>query len=308
MGTWNVKKLLDWGIDYFKKKDIPESRLSAELLLSSVLGFSRVKLYLNYNYEPTRAELEKFKMLIQKRLEHIPIQYILKEAFFRRIKLHVTQDVLIPRPETELLVEEALSAVRSFAGDKMINIMEIGTGSGAIAISLADELEIEDFHIIATDDSKKALEIAKKNAQEILEKDKSDRIDFLCADIIPKDIEFREKYGSMIDILVSNPPYISNKGFDCLPRQVREYEPKRALVAGKTGSETYSRIFEQVKPFLSQSSFMAVEIDDLVSGTVLEQFREVYGSQPIIKKDYNSKDRILVAWIRKDAPLRSSGK
>ena len=108
METWTVKKILEWGIDFFKKKDIPQTRLSAELLLAAVLGLSRMDLYLDYNRVLNKEELGAYKKYILERLKHIPIQYILGEAYFRNIRLYIDKNVLIPRPETELLVERAL--------------------------------------------------------------------------------------------------------------------------------------------------------------------------------------------------------
>ncbi|MGM0366161.1 MAG: peptide chain release factor N(5)-glutamine methyltransferase [Actinomycetota bacterium] len=299
MPAWNVKKLLEWGIDYFTRKDIPEPRLSAELLLSSVLNFSRVKLYLNYNYEPSQAELDRFKQLIYKRLEHMPIQYILGQAFFRKVKLHVDKNVLIPRPETELLVEEALEIAKGLAERKKLNILEVGTGSGAIAISLAYELAGIDFNITATDKSSRAVEIAKKNAEDMLEGQKLDRISFSCADIVPYSNDFKQKTGE-IDMVISNPPYISSANFKSLPRQVKDYEPREALVGGESGSECYGRIFEGVRPFLRQPCYLVLEIDELVAEEVKKQCIKAYGLVTVeIKKDYNKKDRMIIARVDK---------
>lgn len=301
MQAWNVKKLLDWGIDYFSRKKILEPRLSAELLLSAVLNFSRVKLYLNYNYEPTPAELQSFKKLILKRLEHIPVQYILGQAFFRKITLYVDQNVLIPRPETELLVEEALEIAESRAGDQVIQILEVGTGSGAVAISLAAELQQKDFNIIATEKSTKALEVAKKNAQSQLTEEKRSRLHFFCADLVPQTPDFQQAYKGAIDLVISNPPYISQAGFEKLPKQVKDFEPREALVAGPAGSECYQPLFEKVKPLLRKpASHMVIELDSLTAPAAKIAFRAVYGKRPEIKKDYNQKERMLVAEIRAD--------
>ena len=122
--VWNINKLLTWAIDYFKTKDIPNPRLSAELLLSSVLNLSRMELYLKYDYILNEQQLKKYKEFILRRLEHEPIQYITEEAYFRKIKLKVNKNVLIPRPETELLVEKAKEAIKeiiNFKNDKKKN-------------------------------------------------------------------------------------------------------------------------------------------------------------------------------------------
>ncbi|MBU4483519.1 MAG: peptide chain release factor N(5)-glutamine methyltransferase, partial [Actinobacteria bacterium] len=197
MQTWNVKSILDWAINYFKNKNIPQPRLSAELLLSSALNLNRINLYLNYNRILNQQELGIYKKYILKRLQHVPIQYILKEAYFRKIKLYVDSGVLIPRPETELIVERAFQLLKSNLGMGKINILEIGTGSGAIAISVAyeisDELGVSDafWRVIATDNNPDVLEIAEKNAKSILDSSKFENIKFIECDLVPeKDSDF----------------------------------------------------------------------------------------------------------------------
>ena len=309
MEKWNVKKILDWGIDYFKVKDIPQSRLSAELLLASVLGLSRMDLYLNYSRVLTPDELKTYKGHILKRLEHIPIQYILSEAYFRNIRLYVDENVLIPRPETELIVEKSLEIAESILNEKQsITIAEIGTGSGAIALSLYSELkkrsEVDSGSrpgctIIATDSSIEALEVARKNAQDILETEDLESLEFVQCDILPEAGSFMfKKYCEKIDIIISNPPYIREDDFHGLPREVREHEPRMALVAGKTGLEIYEKILAVAATYLTTESqaYIVLETDPIVSGGLLEL---VEGSidlgQALLEKDYNKKDRIIIA-------------
>ncbi len=143
---WDIRKLLDWAIKYFNTKEIPQPKLSAELLLSSVLGLSRMQLYLNFGYILKEKELAKFKEYILRRLKNEPVQYILKEAFFRNLKLYVDGNVLIPRPETELLVDKLLITLKEnkediLSANKTLNILDIGTGSGNIALSIASEIK-----------------------------------------------------------------------------------------------------------------------------------------------------------------------
>ena len=309
MEKWNVKKILDWGIEYFKSKDVPQPRLSAELLLASVLGLSRMDLYLNYSRVLTPDELKTYKGHILKRLEHIPIQYILSEAYFRNIRLYVDENVLIPRPETELIVEKSLEIAESILNEKQsITIAEIGTGSGAIALSLYSELKKRSegssgsrpgCTIIATDSSIDALEVARKNAQDILETEDLESLEFVQCDILPEAGSFMfKKYCEKIDIIISNPPYIREDDFHCLPREVREHEPRMALVAGKTGLEVYEKILAVAAAYLTTESqaYIVLETDPIVSGGLLEL---VEGSidlgQALLEKDYNKKDRIIIA-------------
>ncbi|MFC2145577.1 peptide chain release factor N(5)-glutamine methyltransferase [Actinomycetota bacterium] len=309
MEKWNVKKILDWGIDYFKSKDVPQPRLSAELLLASVLGLSRMNLYLNYDRVLTSDELKTYKGHILKRLEHIPIQYILNEAYFRNIRLYVDNNVLIPRPETELIVEKSLEVAECILSEKRsIVIAEIGTGSGAIALSLYNELNKRSegsagsgsgYTIIATDSSIGALEVARKNAQDILETEDLENIEFVQCDILPEAGTFMfKKYCEKIDIIISNPPYIKEEDFSGLPREIKEYEPRMALVAGKTGLEVYEKILASASVYLTTESpaYIVLETDPIVSGGLLELVGEnIDFGQVLLEKDYNKKDRIIIA-------------
>jgi release factor glutamine methyltransferase len=305
--TWTVKKILDWGIGYFGKKDIPQARLSAELLLASVLGLTRMELYLNHSRVLTPGELADYKGHIIRRLEHVPIQYILGQAHFRNISLCVDENVLIPRPETELVVEKALEEAKSILESKeSINIVEIGTGSGAIAISLYAEFtekiprKKNDIRITATDISKKAIEVAKKNAENILPGGNTGGIDFICCDMLPEEdsVWFSENKGK-IDLLISNPPYISQSGFDDLPREIKDYEPSQALLAGNTGLESYEEILSRVKDILSPDACIIFETDPVTWERLVSLVKEMIKPRNIsMEKDYNQKERIVIAHLR----------
>ncbi len=303
MQDWNIKRILDWAIEYFESKKIPQPRLSAELLLSSVVGLDRMNLYLNYNRILDKTELAAYKKFILQRLEHVPVQYILNEAFFRRIKLYVDDNVLVPRPETELVVEKAIDVAREVISKRgRINILEIGTGSGAIAISLAHEIDEKpdvpatNWKIIATDNSAPAIEIARRNASSILGSERSSSIEFILCDLVPgKDSGFFDKFEKSIDLIISNPPYILEDDFRNLSREVKDYEPRAALVAGKTGLEVYKNILDKVAPYLSEDkSYIIFEIDPQAGDTLKQLVEDVLDpGEIIIEKDYNQKDRIL---------------
>jgi release factor glutamine methyltransferase len=304
--TWNVKNILNWTINYFKDKNIPQPRLSAELLLSSVLNLTRINLYLNYNRILNNKELAAYKKYILKRLEHVPIQYILREAYFRKIKLYVDSGVLIPRPETELIVEKAFQLLKGNLERERINILEIGTGSGAISISVAyeisDELGVSDafWQVIATDNNPDVLEIAEKNAKSILDSAKFENIEFIKCDLLPeKDSDFFKQYEKKINIVISNPPYISEEDYKNLPREVKEYEPKSALLAGKTGLEVYEKILTRIKPYLSpELCYILFEIDPEKSALLKGMSEDIISPKEIIvDKDYNQRDRILIIEI-----------
>ena len=303
MQIWNVKSILDWAINYFKSKEIPYPRLSAELLLSSVLKLSRINLYLNYNRVLNKQELALFKKHIIKRLQHVPVQYILKEAYFRKIKLYVDSRVLIPRPETELIVEKAFQLLKNNLLMEKINILEIGTGSGAISISIAFEISAElnipdtSWQVIATDNNPEILEIAEDNARNIIDSSKLENMEFLECDIVPgADSDFFKRYEKKINLVISNPPYISEEDYKNLPREIKEYEPKSALLAGETGLEVYEKILSKIKPYLSlESCFILFETDPGKSAPLKEMSEDIIGPKTImIDKDHNQKDRILI--------------
>ena len=318
-------------------------------------------LYLKYDLELNDSQLKKYKEFILRRLNHEPIQYITGEAYFRKIKLDVDKSVLIPRPETELLVERAKKAILHLADLKnsskkssktgmdtadigadaiktspgesekvhnendaarsnndtkniektplsqsqTINVLEIGTGSGAIALSLLYETEFNadktfPVDIVATDISGDALRTAMKNANRILSQEKNSHLKLFECDIIPQDNEeFLKKYLKNIDIVISNPPYIAEADYFNLDRQIKDYEPEGALNAGKTGTEKYSHILKKVKSFLNpRASCIILETDPLTSQELQKIIKaEFKDSNVSIEKDYNDKDRILAAFI-----------
>lgn len=287
MQTWTIKKLLDWSINYFKQKNISQSRLSSELLLGAALDMPRMELYLNYNYVPTKQELEKFKKYILKRVENIPIQYILNESHFRKIKLYVDENVLIPRPETELLVEKSMDIINKLSRPNM-NVLEVGVGSGAISLSILHEIKGIDFNILATDNSSKAIDIANKNAENILSSEKLNKINFRHCDVVPEESE-------NFDIVISNPPYIKESDFKNLASEIKEYEPRQALLAGKTGTESYNRILEKIRLHLKENYYIIFEIDQGLSEDLFKICNKYLPTANLsIEKDYNDRDRILI--------------
>jgi len=300
---WNVKSILDWAINYFKNKEIPHPRLSAELLLSSVLKLTRINLYLNYNRVLNKQELALYKKYILKRLQHVPIQYILKEAYFRKIKLYVDTGVLIPRPETELIIDKVFQLLKDNPAMGKINILEIGTGSGAISISIAYEISGElgipdiSWQVIATDNNTGVLEIAEKNARDILDSSKFEKLEFIECDLVPEtDSDFFKYFEKKFNIIVSNPPYISEEDYKNLPREIKEYEPKSALLAGETGFEIYEKILFKIKPYLSpEFCYILFETDPGKSTSLKKMSEDIISPKTIgIEKDHNQRDRIMI--------------
>jgi release factor glutamine methyltransferase len=234
---WTSLKLIQWTAGHFEKKGIPNPRLDAELLLAHVLKCKRVDLYTGFEKTVSDRHLAEFKALIERRAKREPLQYIIGETEFWGLKIRVTPDVLIPRPETELLVEEALKQT----GAK--DILEIGTGSGCIAIALAKHLP--EARVTATDISKDALSVAKENAEI---HGVADRIEFVASDIAPW--LFFETQERKFDLIVTNPPYLDPLELDLLQTEVSRFEPRTALDGGKAGLELIGKILDEAPDFL----------------------------------------------------------
>lgn len=295
MEEWTVKRLLEWSIAYFKRNDVPNPRLSSEMLLADVLDFKRIDLYLNYSKMLNSQELSRYREHVKKRSEHQPVQYILDRAYFRDLDLYVDKNVLIPRPETEFLVDKVIEIYQKISGIKdSINILEIGTGSGAIAISLARELKGSP-NIIATEKYEEAYEIALSNASKNLTEKLLKRIDFYIADLVPGKKDFLKNYRENIEIIVSNPPYIPEGDIKSLPREVRDYEPIHALNGGRDGTDFYARILGLSKGLLAAGNAHVVfETDPPRYLKVIETAQKVYDSPEIeILKDYSGKERVV---------------
>lgn len=227
-------------------------QMETEILLAVVLNKDRS--FINSFPEKvlTKTEELKFKASINRRRNHEPIPYIVGFKEFYGLKFLVNQNVLIPRPETENLVEEILNYC-SKRKVKKLTVVDIGTGSGCIAISLA--VNNPNIKIIATDVSPKALLVARKNAQ--LHRVK-DRINFIQSNLL-------EKVTEKIDVIATNLPYIPTKIYKKLPREIRLYEPKLALDSGKSSTTIYEKLFKQVKSKLNNNVIVFYEIDGIIN-------------------------------------------
>jgi release factor glutamine methyltransferase len=282
-----ILSLLRWASDHLKIHHVSEPRASAELLLGHVLGLDRLSLYLNAERPLEIGELERFSECIKRRLCREPVQYITGTQEFWSLPLTVTPDVLIPRPETELLVEALLDFARE-TGLEQMRLMDVGTGSGAIAVAAARELP--KAVVVAGDLSLAALELARENARRHRV---AERTLFLCTDL------FSGLGRVLFDAVVTNPPYVKSSDFPLLPREIREYEPRYALDGGEDGLQTARVIVDQAPDFLRSGGILALEmgagqaeaVDGLVSRT--NRYRRWK-----ILKDYSAIDRVLVARTR----------
>lgn len=242
---WTILRLIQWGADYFKKKGVDSPRLTMELLLAHVLKLRRFDLYMQFDRPLNESELVALRELVKRRSAREPLQYIIGEAHFYRRAFEVTPAVLIPRPETEILVQEALR--RSHA----LRCLDVGTGSGVIGITIA--LERPDTEIVAIDASAEALEVARRNAQRLGARN----IVFEHVDLF--DDEAVRRLGSF-DLLVSNPPYVPDAEIATLEPEVRDHEPRIALTDGGDGYRFYRRFAELAPRLLRDEADVFLEL------------------------------------------------
>ncbi len=242
-----VHDILNDAAHALENAGIPSARLDAEILLAFCLNCDRLEFLKN----PTMIVSEKlfagFTNLIARRLRWEPVAYITGRKNFWTFSLEVNQAVLIPRPDTEIIVEETLDVCRKTDSAKL-KILDIGTGSGAIALALAKEIPFAE--IIATDISAAALALARKNAHAL---DLENKIDFRPGNLF-------DPVEGVFDIIVSNPPYISEEDYKKLPAGVKDYEPAAALLAGKKGTEFFETLLDQAPGYLKKNGWLLLEI------------------------------------------------
>jgi release factor glutamine methyltransferase len=258
---WRILDLIKVSEETLRLKAIANPRLNAELLLADTLKTSRINLYLDFEKPLTDSELTEFREKIKRRLKHEPLQYIRGFSEFYGMRFKVNSSVLIPRPETELLVEKCIEAASKFTNPK---ILEIGTGSGCISIAVASKTECS---IDAIDINDEALVIAQENSGSNHTKDK---INFANMDFLSDFSEFG-KY----DIVISNPPYIPKNEFEDLMPEVRDYEPEVALTDSGDGLGFYRKIFDCAKS-TSKPLHILLEIGD-GKKEIIEKLVEQYG-------------------------------
>ena len=246
-------ELLNWSTNRLKDHRIENPRLNAELLLARSLNLSREGLYRNLHGQLKEKERETLEGMIQRRISGEPLQYILEKQEFWSIDLKVDPRVLIPRPETELLVEQSLLILSENSFWGVPSILEIGTGSGAIAIALAKE--VKDIFLIATDISRDALVLARENAKSA---GIQDQIKFVNGDLFGPLHPSKEK--KPFDFILSNPPYIIRHEIGSLAKEVREYEPTIALDGGEDGLEFYRHLISQAPFYLREGGWLLLEI------------------------------------------------
>jgi len=282
--TWRVLELVNWTTNYLREKGFSSPRSDVEWLLCSVCQCSRVDLYTDFEKPLTRQELSEFKSLLKQRLKHKPVQYIIGETEFMGMPFRVNEHVLIPRPETELLVEHAVDWLRQRTEDRL-TVLDIGTGSGCIAVSIG--ALVPKATVTAIDISGEALKVAEENAHR---NKVEERVHFLRKNILeeaPTDGPYH--------LIVSNPPYVGEEEFSTLDKAIRDYEPAEALVA-ENGLLFFRRFAASAKQWLESQGLLLVEIGGTHQVPAVTELFENAGWKDItIARDYNNQGRILQA-------------
>lgn len=279
--SWRLLDILENTSRFFASKGLENARLQAELLLAAVLGVKRLDLYLQFERPLHTSEVDRYREYVRQRLQRVPVQYITGVAAFRQLELTVTPAVLIPRPETEVLVDVALELLP--AGGR---VLDLCCGSGAVALSLAQEAAAAE--VVAADVSADALEVAKANGQRC---GLAERVEWHCGDL------FAPLRGTEpFDLVVANPPYVRRSGLAQLAPEVRDYEPHLALDGGEDGLAYYRRIAQEAADFICPGGYLLLEVGEGQSAAVEGLLaRSARLTEVQIRLDLNQIPRVVVA-------------
>ena len=277
-----ISQIIDLGSKALKEKKIKSHILDSELILSEILRISREKILVSSDKKLKNTHVLSFNKLLKRRLHSEPIAYILKRKEFFSKNFYVNKNTLIPRPDTELLVEKILKVNKK----KNPYILDIGTGSGCIILSLLQN--IENSRGVAIDISKKALDLAKKNAQKM-------KLNKKCK-FVHKPIE--KIYGYKFDLIVSNPPYIPRHQIKNLSKDIKQYEPRNALDGGNDGLDVIKKVIYKSTTILKKNGLLAIEIGNEQYKKVL-QILNLYGFRNrFLIKDYQKNIRCLISVLK----------
>jgi len=285
--TWTIGRLLTWTTDYLKQHRSQSPRLDAEVLLAQARGCKRIELYTAFDQIADDATRSAFRELVSRRAKGEPVAYLVGKREFFSLSFRVTRDVLIPRPETETLVVRLIDLAKHFAtNDQCPRIADVGTGSGIIAICAAKHLP--EAKVMAIDSSETALAVARQNAADHGAAGRIELIHSNLFDAVSQDSRFQ--------VIASNPPYVSESELARLPPDVRDFEPRQALVAGPRGTEVIERLIVQAAERLVPGGWLLMEISPMIEGAVRELItkRGDYELGPTIK-DHAGQPRVIQA-------------
>ena len=281
--AWKLLDILEETSRFFDSRDLKNGRLQAELLLAAILNIKRLDLYLQFERLLLADEVDLYRDYVRQRLKRVPVQYIVGVAAFRNLELSVTPDVLIPRPETEILVDVALQYLPD--GGRALDLC---CGSGAIALSLAQEAATA--QVVAADISEAALKVAKANG---VSHELQERVEWFCGDF------FAPLVGAApFDIVVCNPPYVRHGDLAYLEPEVQDHEPHLALDGGEDGLDCYRRIVHEAPGFIRPGGYLLMEVGEGQITAVEALLAQVASfSEVQTKPDLNGVPRVIVARI-----------
>jgi len=287
---WTIQRLLEWTTEYFAKSgatDAAGARREVETLLAEALGCQRIELYTRFGDVPEEGKLAEFRAWVKRRGAGEPVAYLVGHREFYSLRFNVDSNVLIPRPETEHVVVCAIEAAKKFTETNPIRIVDVGTGSGCIAVTLATQLE--NCKIAATDISEPALTVARSNAE--LHK-VGDRVKFFQGDLLSA----LPAGSDPVHIIASNPPYIGESEIETVDSQVKDHEPAVALFSGELGTEIIARLIEQAPEFLLPGGFLIFETSPIVMDRCVEMVKAnpAFASVEVVK-DFSQLERVVVA-------------
>jgi release factor glutamine methyltransferase len=287
---WTILSLLKWATGYFTSYGIDSPRVTAEILLATLLKLKRIDLYLRYDQPLLKIELSEFKSLIKRRVNREPVAYIIGKKDFWSLDLEVNPNVLIPRPDTETLVEAALNCLGPVDSplDSDRRVLELGTGSGAIVLALASERPA--YRYVATDISLKAIDIARRNARR---HQLASAVLFVAGNWLdpfsPRDPVF--------DMILSNPPYIPSEDIAGLQPEVNRFEPLLALDGQSDGLHAIRQIIFSAHPLLKPQGVLLFEMGFNQKEAVIQLIQLCGHYHPFqIIKDYAGHDRVVVMY------------
>ena len=283
-GNWTVKSTQQWAKGILLQNGLQEAALESEILIRSIADIDRVTFYAKPEHPITQTQCRILDEMLERRIAKEPLPYILGQREFFGLPFKITPDVLIPRPETEILVEEALSWINSHrTNEKRMVIADIGTGSGCIAVSLATQLGIDRF--FATDISREALQIAKSNA---VFHGVGEKIEFLHGDLL-------DPVPNLINLLIGNLPYITDEEFARLPTEIQSYEPSQALRGGADGTKLIKQLLEQAPNYLTDPGAIILEISPQQLNSITTSSQKFFpASQARVVKDLAGLDRVFI--------------
>jgi len=285
MTPWTIQKLLTWITDYLTKNGVDAPRLSADMLLSHVLELTRIELYTQYNNAVAKEHLDRLHELVKRAGQHEPVAYLVGRTEFYSLGLEVNAHCLIPRPETELLVQKAIEFLRTRSGVQ--HVCDLCTGSGCIAVAIAKNFP--EAKVTATDISDAALAVAARNVEK---HQLEDRVELLCGDLFEPLVPHLDV--TQWDLIVCNPPYVSTAEYETLEKNVKDYEPKLALMAGDDGLDVYRRIGKSIGRYLKPGGALLLEIGYAQGPAVRELLTETaLFAEITVEKDVHNNDRIV---------------